>query len=344
MLRLLRLLTFQNPERSLAALMHFFLFQSTAFAIDEAQYAEEYERVVVPFWEQGEFGTLKVNAKVEIAYRIFSAAQPKGHLIVLQGWSEPMRKYAEVAYDLSQAGLSVYLFDWRGQGRSSRMLDDREKSYIADYKDYAADLDAFVSQVVRRKTSAPLIALAHSMGANILSIYSSNHPEVFDRIVLASPMLDIKTGLLPEWTAWAIARSAERLGFGESYVFGHGPYDGKEINIVTSSEIRRSVWLKHKLRHMEEVVSGATFSWLRASLEATWFMKENAHALKLPILMLQAGNDLYVETEGQNIVCQRAPNCRKVVFPEAKHEILNEVDSIRRQAFQEILQFSLAPR
>ena len=54
---------------------------------------------------------------------------------------------------------------------------------------------------------------------------------------------------------------------------------------------------------------------------------------------MQAGNDLLVETEGQDYVCNKAPDCRKIGFPKAMHEILNEVDPIRDKADADIASF-----
>ena len=52
----------------------------------------------------------------------------------------------------------------------------------------------------------------------------------FEKVVLSSPMLDIKTGVFPEFFAVAVAKTMIALGFGESYIWNHGPYDGQRVN------------------------------------------------------------------------------------------------------------------
>lgn len=322
-----------------ALLLGFSFVSHNLLAISESNYRSEYQNTVIPFWNQGEESKLDIGQGAWLSYKIFPSSKALGDIVVLQGWTEPKEKYAETAFDLNQAGYSVYLFDWRGQGHSSRLLADSQKSYITDYKFYIEDLQLFVERVVRARTNAPLIAMAHSMGANILSLFCLEFPNSFERIVLASPMLEMRTDPLPERMAWVVAKGAEFLGQGDAFAFGQGHTTKTDVNIVTNSLIRRSTWVEHKNQQSEAIVSGATYSWIRSSLEATWKMKENAHKLKLPILMLQAGNDLYVKTEGQNLVCERAVNCQKLTFPGAKHEILNEIDEVRNQVFQEIFRF-----
>lgn len=86
-------------------------------------------------------------------------------------------------------------------------------------------------------------------------------------------------------------------------------------------------------------MNAASFRWVLEGLKATEFMKENAHRIRVPLLMLQAGRDLYVATAGQDRVCEKAYYCKKITYPFAKHEILNEVDLIRQDAMEEVVRF-----
>ena len=58
-------------------------------------------------------------------------------------------------------------------------------------------------------------------------------------------------------------------------------------------------------------------------------------------MMLQAGKDKYVETEGQDYVCEKAKDCIKVVFPNSEHEIWNEADKYRDVAMGQVFNFIL---
>ncbi len=318
----------------------FLCFSPRAWAISEENYQNIYDQMVLPFFaSQGTEGTIQTSDHVSLGYKYFQHPQSIADIVILQGWTETYPAYAEFVYDMYQQGVSTYFVDWRGQGRSQRFLEDTYKSYVDDYSSYSKDVDAFLEQIVRPLVKNPPIALAFSMGANVLSLYAASHPQAFSRMILVSPMLDIKTDPFPQWFVWLFAKFFVMTGQGGSYSFGHGPFDGETLNMFTSADVRYQQWRKFRKEHPESVVNGATWSWLKASLEATWSMRSQADLLTLPVLMLQAGKDAFVRTEGQDLVCAQAPTCLKVAFPASKHAILAETDRIRNKAFREILEF-----
>jgi len=319
-------------------------FGAKASAISEQNYKADFDANVAPFFQsQGEEGTLQTSDGVTLAYKAFVHPDSVGDLVFLQGWTESYVSYPEFAYDMYQNKVSIYFLDWRGQGKSQRALEDTYKSYVEDYKEYVLDLEAFMEQVVKPRAKTKPIALAFSMGANVLSIFETQYPQTFSRVILISPMLDIKSDPWPQRVAWSIARFVEILGFGDSYLFGQGPPKpgSPRINRVTSSEQRFDQLILDRNADPKTVLSGGTFSWLRASFEATWFMRDHAEQLTVPILMFQSGKDEFVRTEGQDYVCARAPVCLKIVIPVARHAILLESDRIRNKVMAEIMDFIL---
>lgn len=274
-----------------------------------------------------------------IHYRSFTPPGADACILVLPGRTEPVRKYREFVYDMLQTGYCLILLDWRGQGRSTRLLADRQKGHVEDYSQYIGDLSRFVEEVLQpRYGTKKLYAVAHSMGANVLSLYLADHDKVFDRVVLSSPMLDIPT-FIPQRLAWLMARIAEWLDFGHHYVPSHGPFRPDEPNKVSQSDIRRGLEIEMKQKNPDLTVGGATYSWVRASLEATWQMKERAGEISTPILMLQAENDQVVLNQGQDIVCAKAQKCTLEIVPKAGHELIQEIDAIRGPVMQMIRDF-----
>ena len=67
--------------------------------------------------------------------------------------------------------------------------------------------------------------------------------------------------------------------------------------------------------------------------------ERKAHLIETPVLLLQAGVDHVVYTEGQDYVCVQAPNCTKVFFPQGHHELMFETDEIRNRVFSEMFKF-----
>ncbi|SMF57821.1 alpha/beta fold hydrolase [Pseudobacteriovorax antillogorgiicola] len=323
------------------SLFAIFAIFELAYGIPEESYLAEHARLVEPFYENGESGTVKTRDDVSIFYKIFSHPDGKVHVLISHGWTEDTKKYDEVAYDLYQHGISTYILDYRGFGQSQRITEDPHISYIESYSDYLKDLDAFIGKVIRpRIGDAPLMALGHSMGSNILSIYAVENPQSFRKMVLVSPMLDIVTPY-PERISWLISEFFSVIGLGDQYIPKHGPYKGDRPNLVTNSEVRFNKWMTDMRANSAMAVSGASFAWSAASLEATWRMKDDASKLKIPLFILQAGDDALVETEGQDYVCKRARNCFKMVFPNAKHELLHEKDIVRDKVIAEVVDYLL---
>ncbi len=312
----------------------------SALAIDEGTYLEIFPNVVEPFFDSnGVEGILKTKDGETIAYKYLEADESRASIVVLQGWSEHYGGYKEFSYDMNQQGISVYLFDWRGQGLSSRPTEDINRSHIEDYASYFIDLEKFMNDIVKPRAVEPIFVLSFSMGANILALYEVVHPNTFQGIIMVAPMLDIKTAPYPQWFSWTVASFFEFIGMGDRYVFGHGQYNEGKLKPIAAADHRRMTWRLLRRHHPETVISGVSWSWLRSSLEATWSMREGAHLLKSPILMLQAGKDEVVNTEGQDYVCEKAPSCLKIHYPTSRHAILAEQDAIRDQAFKEILMF-----
>ncbi len=331
--------SFLRVQRSVFLAFLTTLISLPVAAVDEARLVD-LEPEIMAAYEAGFASTYQSPDGISIAYSYFDSAKASSCLLVLTGRTEMRRKYAEFIYDLQQRDYCVFIKDWRGQGSSERLLSDSQKGHVTDYRLYKDDLHEFVETIIRPELKGRrLLALAHSMGANVLSLYAAEHPDAFAKIVFSAPMLDIPTAGIPQRILWMALRAMEFLGFGGAYVPTHGPYDPNEANYVSSSETRRQLELDLKQRYAQELVAGATVSWARASLEATWAMKQVADQITTPVLMLQAGKDEIVLSEGQDIVCSRAQNCRKEFFAQAKHEILMETDPIRNRALKLIFAF-----
>ena len=92
----------------------------------------------------------------------------RGTICLFGGRGEFIEKYFEVIADLRRRGFAVATMDWRGQGGSHRALGNKAKGYIGDFGEYDRDLFRFMKGIVLPDCPPPYIALAHSMGANIL--------------------------------------------------------------------------------------------------------------------------------------------------------------------------------
>lgn len=316
-----------------------------ALAVPESVFQQEFAEHIMPnFWKNGESAFLTTPDGMKIHYRKFVKPGQEQLLVLLPGRTESTFKWAEFIYDLQAMNIGVIVIDHRGQGASGREVDDPQVQYIRDFGQYRDDINSLMLEVVIPLGMKKVFGMGHSMGANILALYTARHPEAFNKIVLTSPMLDINPAPWPwQWLGYAAATVACWMGFDKDFVAGHGHYDPQEKYRGTGSDIRFQAFRELRLSKPDELVGGVSYRFAQKAIEATWEMRQDAEKLTMPMLMFQAGNDDVVFAEGQDYVCQRAKQCRKVVVPNALHEIHVETDALRESWLQEIRRFLSEP-
>ena len=74
------------------------------------------------------------NAKgARIRWGHVAPAHPRGTIVRLCGFREPIEKYFETMHEELAQGFAVYAMDWRGQGGSARYLENPMKAHTEGY-------------------------------------------------------------------------------------------------------------------------------------------------------------------------------------------------------------------
>jgi lysophospholipase len=270
--------------------------------------------------------------------------QKRGSVILLTGRKEFMEKHLETVGELNYRGFDVFSLDWRGQGLSSRMLANRHKGFIKNYDIYINDLNLFVRKIVRPKASVPLVILAHSMGGHIVLRFIHEYPEIADKVVLVSPMIDILTWPLPGWWVRLMAKLAIKVGLDHAYIMGSGDYivENFKGNRLTSDPERFKDENKAISENPDLALGGVTYGWLWATFESIDILTDPGFARKItsPILLVSAGCDRVVSVNAQKTICSLLPNCNFTKITGARHEILKETDAIRSIFWNEFDRFT----
>lgn len=315
---------------------------TTATAITEQQWQDDGEHKLQRFMaEEGHKGVLQTADGQSVYYQRFDERCNGTAIVVIPGWSEPYFKYAEVIFDLHQQGFCVYAYDHRGQGLSSRSLDDSQIGHVDDFYNYVNDLASFDRQIVRAKPHQQVYLLGHSMGGLVASLYAAKTHATLDGVILTAPMFSIDTGAWPQWAAYTVVTLMDWFGFGDAYVLGHGPWQETpfESNRLSHSRSRYEYGTALFRNNDNLIVAGVSNRWLKTSMDYAGRFDSIAPSIDTKVLMFQAGNDSFVPPQEQNDFCDRVPQCDKVVFPQAKHEMLMETDSIRDVVLEKILTF-----
>ncbi len=284
-------------------------------------------------------GTFATRDGLTIRYTLWPRTAVKAHgtVCLFGGRGEFIEKYFETISDLRQRGFAVATMDWRGQGGSDRLLKNPRKGHVEDFGDFDRDLGQFMSEIVLPDCPAPFYGMAHSMGGHILLRSALTKVCWFDRIILSAPMIDI----LPELTRSPMLRlfieAQVLVGLGDLYVPGGKPQPWElqpfDESKLTSDPLR--------YQRVSDVLKAApwlglgspTVGWLQAASRS--IMQINAFgfasSVRVPLLIVAAGNEVVVSTRAIENFATRAKTCKLLVVSGAKHELLQERDEIRDQ-------------
>ncbi|MDP2106197.1 MAG: alpha/beta fold hydrolase, partial [Desulfobulbaceae bacterium] len=318
-------------------------WSQAVFAVPESDLAVAFDAQVRPFIQQHFItGSFTGTGGLTLRYREREVENAVGIVVVVGGRTEFSSKYDELLYDLRDLPLTFYSVDHRGQGISDRLLSDKNKGHVVRFEDYVIDLSIFVDTIVRKKHKGPLVIIAHSMGGLVSALYANSYPDSVQGLILCSPMLGIKTSLLPTVAARFLIQGACSLGFEDRYIFGCQSSDsGKSFsaNKVTHSEARFSLNQRLVAETPDNALGNPTFGWINQAFVGMDHLAASHRQLVMPVLLLQAEEDKVVRNAPQNALCRDLPECTLVTLPGSGHEILMERDPVRNSALKRIRGF-----
>jgi lysophospholipase len=262
------------------------------------------------------------------------ATRAKGTVVLLQGRTEFLEKYAETIDDLTTRGFDVWSMDWRGQGLSDRALANRHKGHIDSFDTYIADLEWFTRRIAEPATG-PTFVLAHSMGGHIAVRALLEGRLAADGIVLSAPMIDLPLAGTKRLMATSLSRLASRTALGGRYAPGMGDYEAGRVefsgNELTSDRQRFDAIYTALAANPDLALGGVTFGWLNAALRSIRALDrlKTRSRPELPALFLTAGADTVVSVEAQTEMAAAGSEWEHIVIEGARHEILHESDPLR---------------
>lgn len=294
-----------------------------------------------PIPEGARAGYYTTPDKVRLRYATFpkTAGAPKGTVCLVQGRTEYIEKYFETIGDFQKRGFNVATFDWRGQGGSDRLINNRRLGYVRDFNDYWVDLQSFHANILLPDCPAPYYLVGHSMGGLVSLIAATRDRMMFDRVFLSAPMVGLGGQPLSFAGMAAVADVVSFLGFGRLGVGRSADEVPTEAGFPSNpltSDLRRYMVTVDTWRERPDLIVGKpTFKWAAAAMHAMSDASGDVFpaAIKLPVLMLAAARDEVVGTNWTEQLGLRMRTGRHMVVPAAKHELFMESDAIRAQVF-----------
>ena len=307
--------------------------------------------ILEPFWQQtAKPETFSNREGLTIHCVSLLNDKTKQGVVISPGRVEGYLKYKEIAFDLYQQGYSVFIIDHQGQGLSSRRLSNPHKGYVASFEDYVDDLNQFIEQIVLPAHSGELMLLAHSMGCAIGLRHLQRFPGCFSGAIFSSPMWGFLSGGVPRSVAKSVVSGSlwlsETIAGESGYFFGNTDYRNKPFdgNELTSSSARYRYFRQVYEQEPKLQLGGITFAWIVRAVEALELAFNELDKVNVPVLVLQAGQEMIIDNRAQNMFCQELTRITgtlhaPLVFSKGKHELFIESDDIRKQVLAEIFQF-----
>lgn len=309
----------------------------------EEDFQEKMDTVVADFLKKSVTdGFFAADDGAGIHYYYAVHPQEKASIVISHGFCEFFAKYHELAYYFYQMGYSVFFLEHRGHGYSQREVPEIDKVYIKSYDRYVEDLKCFVDQIVTKKSQTKrYILFAHSMGGGIGALFLEKYPEIFQKAVLSSPLMQMNFQGIPDIAVKVLLFWSVLAHWNTRYVPKQHGYDGIYTYKTSStlSEPRYAYAFYQRELTPEFRTYGGCYSWTRATIAATKKLQKNAEKVQVPVLLFQAGCDSMVMPKGQEIFVERSGNTRMVRYKDSKHEIFNATPEIRDAYYREIFTF-----
>lgn len=305
------------------------------------RYQEHMETVIVPYLKRYEKEQwLKREPDRNIYCASFRLKQPKGIVLLSHGFGENVIKWREVIYRFLKQGYSVYMPEHCGHGRSYRLTEDLSLVHVDHYQRYVDDFLMTVHLAKEENPDVPLYLFGHSMGGGIAAAVVAQEPELFCKVVLASPMIRPHTGKATWQEVVILTKTYCKAGRSEQYLLGQHPYEGpKSLEKSSSMRLAQNDYYQ-SLRQEDPLLqmNGASFGWMNAAIKLNGFLQtEGYREITAPIIVFQAELDVKVCNKEQRRFVMKLRKAghkyaRLIKVPNAKHELFN-ADKRTREAF-----------
>ena len=265
----------------------------------------------------------------------------RGSVLFQGGRGDFLEKYLESFDHWHREGWNVESFDWRGQGKSGRLIPGQALGHIPDFSVWVDDLEEYYKEWAAR-TPAPHILMAHSMGGQI-SLRALGEGRIKpDKVVLIAPMLGFKNPF-PNAIGQRVAHLMTRVTSPERAGWRHSEKPGE------SEAFRSTLLTKSKDRYADEQywwaqdpglkTGPASWQWIEAAYRSMIRASrpEFLGRIDTQMLLLSTRDDKLVDPAAIRFAARHLKHAQHHEYGnESAHEILREADGVRDDALRRI--------
>lgn len=283
-----------------------------------------------------------VNADDGVRLRVTEwreGGSSKGTVLIFQGRTENIEKYGRTVLALQDFGYCSFAIDWRGQGLSDRLTDDRMTGHVGAYSDYQRDVAAMMLAAATLDLPKPWFLLGHSLGACVgLRALIEGLP--VEACAFTAPLWGLNISPLQRLAAWPLSWAAMATGKGHAYAPGtrgesyvlHTPFDE---NRLTQDRDMYQYYVDISEKLEEQQLGGPSMRWLFQTLKETRSLSKQ-RSPDLPCLTFCGADDTIVATHAAVNRMSRWPRGELEIIAGAKHDVLCETPKIRSKVLERI--------
>lgn len=284
----------------------------------------------------------RTDDEAQVRVVVWPVEGARGTILLFPGRTEYAEKYGRVARDLTTAGYAVATIDWRGQGFSDRLVEDRLLGHVLRFTDYQRDVAALVGVADAMGLPEPRLLIAHSMGGNIgLRALTEGLP--VSRAAFSAPMwgIVIKPHMKP--VAAVLPHVARLTRQHERYTPGNRPIvwdieTGFAENPLTSDPDHFAYLVRQIMSEEQFRLGGPSIHWLGEALKECRRLAVTTRP-SLPVLSFIGSDETIVDNESIRRMHAAWHDADLRLVEGARHELMMEAPDKRAEFLGGVLDF-----
>jgi alpha-beta hydrolase superfamily lysophospholipase len=255
-------------------------------------------------------GTRRTRDGLDLYWQRWLPENPRGLLLIVHGLFEHSGRQLNLARAMTRAGWGCYAVDLRGHGRSPGA-----RVHVRSFDDFLEDLATLRALVAENHPDLTAFPVGHSHGGLLVLLQALRRTETAPGIVLSSPFLRFHADTQPSSALVLLARVLSVLWPSVLLPVRVDPAALSHDKLVAEAYAADPL-----------VGRAASPRWLLGALAAMDEVEGRARELRVPALVMAAGEDRIVDAAATYRWCEAAP--RELVdyvrWNGLRHEIFNE--------------------
>ncbi|HWU13593.1 MAG TPA: alpha/beta hydrolase, partial [Caulobacter sp.] len=257
---------------------------------------------------------------------------PRGQILILPAYGESAEAWFETARDLNDRDYVVWVLERQGQGGSERATPWRDLGHATSFAPDVTATRAMVKAVIRPNGQDPFVVLGAGDGG-LVALRALEEGLRADAAILSSPSFDLVDLPRPRGQLIPLARWARGLKLGFVRYPGQAGWkrEGADslASKLTHDPVRGAVQQAWQLANPDLRMGAPSLAWYAAFYDAVEATDRDLKRVDIPVVMLDAGQDVKALPEPQRAVCAALPRCVETRYATARHALHLETDSVR---------------